>query len=460
MEPHVALLPSAGMGHLMPFLRLAAMLASRNCKVTLLTAQPTVSAAESNHLNSFFPAHPHIQRLDFHVLPLQPSNPHDDPFFLQFRAIIRSVHLLPPLLSSLSPPISALFLDITAATCVDHLADDPSLSISYYILNTTSARFFSLITHLPHLTLEGSYKNLQLPGLPSFSLSNVPPLLFNPENLFTTQLISNARAISKVKDEKPAKSVVYVSFGSRTAMSKDQINELGEGLLKSKQKFLWILKSVKVDKVEQTGLEELLGSSLLERIKEKRQGMAVKEWVKQEEILAHPAIGGFFSHCGWNSVMEAAQTGVPMLAWTLNGDQRFNAEVVEKTGLGLWPKHWGWLGERLVKSEEIEEKILELMQDHKLRSRAQKVGEEATQAWEIGDHSSIHPFAPSIKMSDSIVKSAKPVHILFLPSGLGVGQMRTVLLSKDPSAFKYHSSNLQIPDSGSVPKLASSFMPR
>lgn len=435
MEPHVALLPSAGMGHLMPSLRLAAMLASHNCKVTLLTAQPTVSAAESNHLNSFFSAHPHIQRLDFHVVPLQSFNRHDDPFFLQFEAIIRSVHLLPPLLSSLSPPVSALFLDIAAAACVDQLADDPSLSISYYILSTTSARFFSLITHLPHLTLEGSCKNLQLPGLPSFSVSNIPPVLYDPENLFTTQLISNVRAISKVKgvvsntfhcfeaetiqalnsgktyitlpqflpmgpfkpcedpgkhssfswlDEQPAKSVVYISFGSRTAMSKDQIKEIGEGLLKSKQKFLWVLKSVKVDKAEETALEELLGRSLLQKMEEKRQGIVVKEWVKQENILAHPAIGGFFSHCGWNSTMEAAQRGVPMLAWTLNGDQRFNAEVVEKAGLGLWPKHWGWQGERLVKSEEIEEKIEDLMQDHKLRSMAQKVGEEATQAWEIG----------------------------------------------------------------------------
>ncbi|CAN4082647.1 unnamed protein product [Withania somnifera] len=417
MEPHVALLPSAGMGHLMPSLRLAAMLASHNCTVTLLIAQPTVSAAESNHLNSFFSAHPHIRRLDFHVVPLQSSNPHDDPFFLQFEAIIRSAHLLPSLLSSLSPPVSALFLDIVAATYVDQL-------------------IFSLITHLPHLTLEGSCKNLQLPGLPSFSVSNIPPPLFNPENLFTTQLISNVGAISKVKgvvsntfhwfeaetiealnggktsitlpqflpigpfkhyesfsedtslpnwlDEQPEKSVVYVSFGSRTAMSKDQIKELGEALLKSKQQFIWVIKSVKVDKVEKTTLEELLGSSFLEKIKERRQGMVVKEWVKQEEMLAHPAVGGFFSHCGWNSVMEAAQRGVPMLAWTLNGDQRFNAEVVEKAGLGLWPKHWGWLGERLVKSEEIEEKIQELMQDHKLRSMAQKVGEDAIQAWEIG----------------------------------------------------------------------------
>ncbi|KAM3286476.1 UDP-glycosyltransferase [Capsicum chacoense] len=434
MEPHVALLPSAGMGHLMPSLRLAAMLASRNCKVTILIAQPTVSAAESNHLNSFFSAHPHIQRLDFHVIPLRSSN--DDPFFLQFEAIVRSAHLLPPLLTSLSPPVSALFLDTAAAACVDQLADEPSLSISYYILNTTSARFFSLITHLPHLTLEGSCKNLQLPSLPSFSVSNIPPPLFNPENLFTTRLISNLRAVSKVKGvvsntfhrfepetiealnsgrtmitlpqflpigpfkcyesvcentslpkwlvEQPAKSVVYVSFGSRTAMSKDQIKELGEGMLKSKQRFLWVIKSVKVDRVEETGLEELLGSSLLERIKGKTHGMVVREWVKQEEILSYPAIGGFFSHCGWNSVMEAAQRGVPMLAWALHGDQRFNAEVVEKAGLGLWPKDWGWLGERLVKSEEIEEKITQLMEDHKLRSMAQKVGEEATEAWEIG----------------------------------------------------------------------------
>lgn len=102
--------------------------------------------------------------------------------------------------------------------------------------------------------------------------------------------------------------------------------------------------------------------------------------MNQQEILAHPAIGGFVNHCGWNSVMEAASEGVPLLAWPQHGDQRVNAEVVEKAGLGIWEKDWGWGVERLVKGEEIGRKIGELMENEKLRDRARKVGEEARKA--------------------------------------------------------------------------------
>ncbi|BFG26632.1 hypothetical protein CerSpe_129060 [Prunus speciosa] len=100
--PHLALLPSAGMGHLTPFLRLASMLSSRSCTVTLITASPSVSAAESSHISFFLSQHPQVKHIEFQVLPCEPSsNPTtDDPFFLQFEATNRSVHHLYPSLAS------------------------------------------------------------------------------------------------------------------------------------------------------------------------------------------------------------------------------------------------------------------------------------------------------------------------------------------------------------------------
>ncbi|KAF7812255.1 UDP-glycosyltransferase 13-like [Senna tora] len=71
----------------------------------------------------------------------------------------------------------------------------------------------------------------------------------------------------------------------------------------------------------------------MEKLKKRR--MVVKTWVDQREILGHGSVGGFMSHCGWNSMVEAAWYGVRQLAWPLNGDQRLNAEVVEKSGLGV-----------------------------------------------------------------------------------------------------------------------------
>ena len=34
-------------------------------------------------------------------------------------------------------------------------------------------------------------------------------------------------------------------------------------------------------------------------------------WAPQMAILAHLAIGGFVSHCGWNSILESLWYGVP-----------------------------------------------------------------------------------------------------------------------------------------------------
>ena len=74
-RPHVMFIPSAGMGHLLPFLRVIAALASHDVDVdvSVVTVLPTVSAAEADHLTGLFAAFPAVRRVDFHLLPLDAS---------------------------------------------------------------------------------------------------------------------------------------------------------------------------------------------------------------------------------------------------------------------------------------------------------------------------------------------------------------------------------------------------
>lgn len=180
-------------------------------------------------------------------------------------------------------------------------------------------------------------------------------------------------------DEQPERSVIYVSFGSRTAMSMVQIRELGAGLEMSGCRFLWVIKSKMVDRDEIGEIEELVGEGYVKRVE--GRGLVVMEWVEQEVILTHRAVIGFLSHCGWNSMMEAAAAGVRVLAWPRGGDQRVNAAVVAESGLGVWPEEWVWEGEEgVVVAEEIAKKVMELMADNRVAESVKKVAAEAAAA--------------------------------------------------------------------------------
>ncbi|KAF7099801.1 hypothetical protein CFC21_101392 [Triticum aestivum] len=197
--------------------------------------------------------------------------------------------------------------------------------------------------------------------------------------------------------EQPARSVVYVAFGSRIAAALEQIREIGAGLEASGCRFLWVVKTTVVDRQDTAELGDVVGNGFLGRVQ--GRGLVTKEWVDQEAVLRHPAVGLFISHSGWNSVTESATHGVPILAWPMLGDQRLIATVVRSGGFGLWMEHWTWEKEEsIVTGAEIAEKVKEVMGDEAISARVAEVREEAIKAVAPGGstHRSIQQFLSTL----------------------------------------------------------------
>ncbi|PSS33665.1 UDP-glycosyltransferase [Actinidia chinensis var. chinensis] len=190
--------------HLTPLLQLAAMLESRNCIVTLISTQPTVCTNESASFASFFSGHPNIKRLKFQILnEKSPDSMSENAFITQFKAINRSVHLLPSLLSSLPQPVSAIFSDFIVAASLAQIT--AGLGIPNFIVSTTCARCYSTVAYLPMLLFNtpAKFKNgfdeIQIPGLAPLPESIIPPSWQSPSNrLVTYYLIPNAQSLPKV----------------------------------------------------------------------------------------------------------------------------------------------------------------------------------------------------------------------------------------------------------------------
>ncbi|VFQ62839.1 unnamed protein product [Cuscuta campestris] len=90
-------------------------------------------------------------------------------------------------------------------------------------------------------------------------------------------------------DGKQRCSTVFVSFGSEYFLTEAEMEEVALGLELSRVNFLWVVR--------------------------------------------FPS-GGFVSHCGWSSVMEALKFGVPIVAMPMQLDQPLNARLVVAAGIG------------------------------------------------------------------------------------------------------------------------------
>lgn len=183
---------------------------------------------------------------------------------------------------------------------------------------------------------------------------------FNPIDLKRTAKRDKAYRCLKWLDKQELNSVIFVSFGTTTSFTKEQITELAIGLEKSNHKFIWALRDAdKADVFSKYVTRVELPKGYENRIK--GRGLVVREWAPQLEILAHRATGGFMSHCGWNSCMESISMGVPIVAWPMHSDQPTNAVLVTNIlKVGLTVKDGEWRDEMVV-AEDVEKAVRRLM---------------------------------------------------------------------------------------------------
>ncbi|XP_059636957.1 7-deoxyloganetin glucosyltransferase-like [Cornus florida] len=161
-------------------------------------------------------------------------------------------------------------------------------------------------------------------------------------------------------DSKQPNSVIYVNFGSVARMTSQQLIEFAWGLANSKQNFLWAIRPDLV-----LGDSAVLPPEFEELTKEKG---FLSSWCPQEQILTHPSIGGYLTHCGWNSILETISGGVPTICWPAFAEQ--------PTNCWFCCNHWG-IGMEItdVHRDEVKRLVRELMVGEKGKEMKRRVME-------------------------------------------------------------------------------------
>uniref|UniRef100_A0A2N9G0R2 UDP-glycosyltransferases domain-containing protein n=1 Tax=Fagus sylvatica TaxID=28930 RepID=A0A2N9G0R2_FAGSY len=191
-------------------------------------------------------------------------------------------------------------------------------------------------------------------------------------------------------DSQSTGSILYISLGSFLSVSGAQMDEIVVGLRNSDVRFLWVARG------EASRLKESCGD----------MGLVVP-WCDQLKVLCHPSIGGFWTHCGWNSTLESIFAGIPMLTFPLFLDQLpISRLIVEDWKIGWRVKRSKVGSEMFVTKEEISELVQRFMsvesgESKELRERARGLKDICRQAIIEGgsSYTNLDAFVESIALS-------------------------------------------------------------
>ncbi|GFP80570.1 UDP-glycosyltransferase 87a2 [Phtheirospermum japonicum] len=223
---------------------------------------------------------------------------------------------------------------------------------------------FTSIYELESQVLESLRKILHPLKIFSLGLAILPHAFdINHQNSTSLAVIEAKPDYLKWLDAQPLRSVLYISQGSFLSVSKAQLDEIIAGVCASGVRFLWVSRGE-----AENGLQEKCGGV---------NGLVVP-WCDQLKVLCHPSVGGFWSHCGWNSTKEGAFAGLPMLTFPIFWDQVTNSKViVEDWKIGLRVKKGEGI---LVTRDEVATLVLKIMD-----SESEEAKERRRRAKEIGE---------------------------------------------------------------------------
>nr|2PQ6_A Chain A, UDP-glucuronosyl/UDP-glucosyltransferase [Medicago truncatula] len=192
------------------------------------------------------------------------------------------------------------------------------------------------------------------------SLLKQTPQIHQLDSLDSNLWKEDTECLDWLESKEPG-SVVYVNFGSTTVMTPEQLLEFAWGLANCKKSFLWIIRPDLV-----IGGSVIFSSEFTNEIADR--GL-IASWCPQDKVLNHPSIGGFLTHCGWNSTTESICAGVPMLCWPFFADQPTDCRFI----CNEW--EIGMEIDTNVKREELAKLINEVIAGDKGKKMKQKAME-------------------------------------------------------------------------------------
>ncbi|MBA0769391.1 hypothetical protein Gotri_018128 [Gossypium trilobum] len=318
-KPRIVMLPTPGMGHLIPLIGFAKDLVhSHDLAITLivLTIGPPTNAQKD--LLHALPGT--IKPI---LVPPVSYQPEMNAFFAITRSMSSIRHLFKSLVDSNRP--RALVVDLLSTDVLDVAME---FSIPSYVYFPSSAVFgtYGPSRFMVEIFQQGKdeYKWL---------LNEAKRYRIAKGMILNSFKDLEPGTIEALKLEEPNKPAVYAIGPRLQTGSNGGIDESECGKCLDNQPSGSVLPPNEMSAMgsyydSQNNKEPLsfLPQGFLDRTEEK--GLVVPSWAPQMEILGHGSTCGFLTHCGWNSVLESIANGVPMIAWPLYAEQRMNAVLL------------------------------------------------------------------------------------------------------------------------------------